>query len=260
MPFAETQEFAGIGVVLIAPKLGYFGFKLADGKFPRVTNFFEEADSKLFKKSRDRYEQELHRVQLLLNDTYGKTQVDYFKEITRPRESVIHFGEINTVVSNDVNKTLDELYRMYVGRDFVNKTYREANMAKALKEELTHTLGIEYRARTLRGKVIDIRLPLTHESEYGLRAIKPMAFQHPTPIALIDHGVQWVDRIDRFIKEELLLPNNILFALESPTGNSFKLKNAYIDIRNKLEDTGARVTEYSNTKKIVEFAKIGLHG
>ncbi|MER2494051.1 DUF3037 domain-containing protein [Catenovulum sediminis] len=33
MPFAETREFANVGVVVIAPKLGLYEFKLAPKSF-----------------------------------------------------------------------------------------------------------------------------------------------------------------------------------------------------------------------------------
>ncbi len=255
MPFAETQEFSGIGVVLIAPKIGYFDFRLAGEKFPRVTNFFKEADSKLYRKSRNRYEQELKRLKSIMNGAYGSSQVHYFEEMTRQRESVIHFSDVGTLVSGDITKSLNDLYLKYVERNFVTKPYREAQMARMLKDNLKEELGVEFAAKTLCGDVIDIRLPLVHESGNGILAIKPMTFQHPTPIALIDHGVQWVDRIDRFIKEELLYPENTLFALEKPNSRDQKLTSAYSDIRNKIEDTGVHVTDFSNTEKIIGFVK-----
>ena len=41
-PYAETEEFANIGVVLCAPKLGQFHFQLTQSNNARVKNFFQD--------------------------------------------------------------------------------------------------------------------------------------------------------------------------------------------------------------------------
>jgi hypothetical protein len=45
VPYSETGEFANVGVVLICPETGYFGFQLQTRKYARVTAFFDELKS-----------------------------------------------------------------------------------------------------------------------------------------------------------------------------------------------------------------------
>jgi hypothetical protein len=57
MPLIETREFANVGVVLIAPKMGKFLFKLAPKRFGLVTKLGGE----LYKKAIDTLTAELER-------------------------------------------------------------------------------------------------------------------------------------------------------------------------------------------------------
>jgi hypothetical protein len=45
------------------------------------------------------------RNYLVHNYVQGKDWVEYFKEVTRTRESVLHFGEIGTLLTDNVNAT-----------------------------------------------------------------------------------------------------------------------------------------------------------
>ena len=40
-PFAETGEFANVGIVLLAPEARFFGFRLLK-RYGRITQFFIE--------------------------------------------------------------------------------------------------------------------------------------------------------------------------------------------------------------------------
>lgn len=42
LPYAETQEFANVGIVLACPETGYFGFRLEIRHTRRFTDFFKE--------------------------------------------------------------------------------------------------------------------------------------------------------------------------------------------------------------------------
>jgi hypothetical protein len=107
MPFAETREFANVGVVVIAPKFGLYDFKLAPQKLGLVTQFFDDLDGMVYKHVIEGFEAELERVRnyLVHNYVQGKDLVEYFKEVTRTRESVLHFGEIGTLLTDNVNAT-----------------------------------------------------------------------------------------------------------------------------------------------------------
>lgn len=87
MPFAETREFANVGVVAIAPKLGLYDCKLAPKTFNRVTKFFEDLNGVVYKHAIEGFEAELQRIRnyLVQHHVQGKGLVEYFNEITRTK-------------------------------------------------------------------------------------------------------------------------------------------------------------------------------
>ncbi len=50
-PFIETGEFANVGVVMFAPGVRFFAFRLMVNRYARISNFFEGLDPKVFKAS-----------------------------------------------------------------------------------------------------------------------------------------------------------------------------------------------------------------
>ena len=56
-PYAETEEFANIGVLLCAPKENYFDFQLTKRNDSRVKNFFH--DDCIFPVAKDSIQREL---------------------------------------------------------------------------------------------------------------------------------------------------------------------------------------------------------
>ena len=57
-PFAETGEFANVGIVLLAPEARFFGFKLLN-RYGRITQFFKELDKKVYLNGRGLFKEEL---------------------------------------------------------------------------------------------------------------------------------------------------------------------------------------------------------
>ncbi len=52
-PYVETGEFANVGILMMAPRHGYFGFKLETRRHGRITRFFEELEPKLYREAPD---------------------------------------------------------------------------------------------------------------------------------------------------------------------------------------------------------------
>lgn len=100
LPFLETGEFANVGVVLFAPKKGYWGSKLAPDTFPRVTQFFGEIDRKVYRTAMQGFNQEMLEIQRLAGELYGKELLEFGREVTRLRESLLRFGELRTLLGN----------------------------------------------------------------------------------------------------------------------------------------------------------------
>ena len=61
-PYRETGEFANVGVVLLCPEVDYFGYAFERHKYKRITNFFPELDSNIFKAGLSGFLKELSRV------------------------------------------------------------------------------------------------------------------------------------------------------------------------------------------------------
>ena len=63
MPYVETGEFANVGIVLACPATGFFGFKLQDRRYRRVTQFFEHIEARDYTQALRLFRDELNRIQ-----------------------------------------------------------------------------------------------------------------------------------------------------------------------------------------------------
>ncbi len=134
MPYVETGEFANVGILMMAPATGYFGFKLLTRRHGRITKFFAALDAKVFRQAMFELQEELERVHRLLksegfdrhpNTNDSELAKRIFAEVLRPRETIIQFSEQRVVLADDPIQTLKELFAYYVERNFVTKEYRE---------------------------------------------------------------------------------------------------------------------------------------
>lgn len=66
MPYAETGEFANVGVVLACPQTGYFDFKLQTRRYARVTAFFDELHRDVYVGAIKTMQSELERIQRMV--------------------------------------------------------------------------------------------------------------------------------------------------------------------------------------------------
>ncbi|MBC3766978.1 DUF3037 domain-containing protein [Neptunicella marina] len=261
MPFIETREFANVGVVLIAPKTGRFLFKLAPKRFGRVTQFFEDLDGKLYKNAIDTFTAELDRIQQYCIDhgIRGKQLVDYFGELTRHRESVVHFGNVGRKMGeeNDIVE-LENLYQRFVARNFVNDDYREKQMVRVLRQTFKTKLPVKYVEKTLKAGIFDITVPFVRKTEQGIRVIKPLAFDQLTPLKAAEHGELWVNRIQKLINNNVVMPDRALFAVERPTLDRANFVQVYDHIVGEIKHLGVNVDQFDNMEGILRFAKADL--
>ena len=257
MPFMETREFANIGVVLIAPKTGKFLFKLAPKRFGRVTKFFDDLDGKLYQNAIDTFQGELNRIQhyCIANGIRGKELVDYFSELTRHRESVLHFGNIGRMMGETDLVELENLYKRFVARDFVNDEYREQQMVKVLKKTFDKELDLKFTKQNLKAGVLDIPMPLVHQGVKGYKVIKPLAFEQKTPLKAYEHGIHWMKRVEILIQKRVVLADNALFTVEKPISEKTDMVQIYDDIVGEIKQLGVKVDQFSNMDRILQFAK-----
>ncbi|GAA6186455.1 DUF3037 domain-containing protein [Aliiglaciecola sp. NS0011-25] len=259
MPFIETREFANVGIVLIDPKKGKFRFRLAPTRFGRVTKFFDDIDGRLYRNAIDSFNWELERVEHYC-DTHGlrsKELVEYFTELTRHRESVLHFSAIGRMMgeAGKIELELQKLYQRFVARDFVNEEYREQQMVKVLKQTFAKELIVKYTQKKLKAGVLDIPMPLVYEGGDGYKVIKPLAFEQNTPLKAYEHGIHWAKRVEILIKKHVILPERALFTVEKPVTESSGMVEVYDDIVREIIQLGVQVEQFNNTNKIIQFAR-----
>ncbi len=120
-PFVETGEFANVGILMMAPRARYFGFKLETRRFGWITRFFEDLEPSLYREALRTLRDELERVHDLLK-THGfdkrrqSPDLDLaqrlFTEVVRPRESIVRFSEPGIVMVEEPAAKLEALFAL----------------------------------------------------------------------------------------------------------------------------------------------------
>lgn len=113
-PFAETEEFANVGIVLSAPAVGRMEYRLARKNLKRVNQFFE--CSSLFAKAMEIAQNELDVVQAMTKEALESQIVNHFRFLTEPKESLIRFSSMRSILVESFDLTLEELFGRYVDR------------------------------------------------------------------------------------------------------------------------------------------------
>ncbi|WP_321528854.1 DUF3037 domain-containing protein [Sedimenticola selenatireducens] len=262
-PFVETGEFANVGIVMMAPKARFFGFKLLTRRHKRITDFFKELDAQVFRSAMKDLNEELGRIRDLLkahgfdrrlkinDEDFAKGM---FAEMVRPRETIVRFGEPRVVLAEEPKKTLDELYAFYVGRDFVTKQYRERVLEEGIRDLLLQARVEErFHKERLGDEEFSVPFPFvqTHD-KVPTKIIKPLTLAQPDSTRIIEHGGKWEFRI-RELKKRNQFPERALFAVDGPTGNN-RRQHAYQEALEMLEDTGVTIVPYDRRGEILDFA------
>ena len=263
-PFVETGEFANVGIVMMAPDFRYFGFELELKRYARITHFFEDVDARLYKKTLYNLREELERIGDLLK-TYGfdrrlkENDVDFarrlFAELVRPRETIVRFGQVRTVLANNPEKKLKELFAFYVERNFVTKKYQEELLLESGVRKLLYRIhvGDLFEKTRVGDDTYHVNFPFVRaERDQPLRIIKPLHLAHPEPTRIYEHGDAWIRRINR-LKGKYLQPEHVLFTLAGPDKDGNRLK-AYYDIEQELQTIGVKTVPYANRDEIERFA------
>lgn len=252
MPYAETGEFANVGILVCSPKTGYLDFRMANLRFSRVTNFFDDLDGAVYKAAINTFIDELELVRkkgvLLKSDNL----LDYVIEITRYRESLLRFGNLRTIASTE--PVLDKLYNRYVKRDFLTKEYREDIMVKAIRSQIKlQNIAVKYHQKKVIAGLREVNLPLVAEVGNKLRVIKPLAFNQTKTTQLIEHGETWVNRFKHLINDNKLDAKRILLPVEGPNSEG-KLDMAFKEIINEIKELQVNVVNFTEEDKIMNFA------
>jgi len=263
MPFIETGEFANAGIVMMAPKDRYFGFKLETKRYGRITRFFEEIDNDVYRKALYNVKDELERAGNVLK-THGfdrrlkSNDLEFanrlFHEIVRERETVIQFGETRTVLTDNPKEKLKQLFAFYVERNFISKQYQETLLEKSVRSLLFQA---EVGEQFIRDRIGDdnyhVNFPFVENvRKVSKKIIKPLHLAHPEPTKIYEHGAAWAFRV-RKLRGKFLDINSFLFALGSPADDA-NCYQAYQEVMDDLIDIGVHVTTMDQESEIVDFA------
>jgi hypothetical protein len=267
-PYVETEEFANAGVVMICPQTGFFSYKLMSRKHARVTNFFEDVEGKLFRAALSNLKDELDRIkdQLLFagwpkgnqaNDLVVAKKI--FGELTRPRETIIKFGNVRGVLAEKPKAKLTELYGYYVERNFVTKQYRESVLETEMRAWISKAgIGSRFEKKEVGNEDYHANFPFVEGAPFAaLKAIKPLYLGHDQPSKILDHGGQWLFRVQT-LKRKGLLPKLVLFATEGPQDDGAKC-DAYKEITETLKREGAIVLDFKQQGAILDYMKSPVH-
>ena len=264
MPFVETGEFGNVGIVLFSPTARYFGFKLLGQRYSRITNFFEQLDTKLFRASMHATQAELQRVSDMLKGLGTdrrlkaldrEAAVSVWQEILKPRESMVRFSDSRLAMAGDPQTKLGELYAYYVERNFATKEYQEKLMERGvrsfLKEAHLHEAFHEHRIGNEEYNAMFPFVQLVNDSP--IKVIKPLRLDHSESARVIDHGGQWRVRVEALRKRNLL-PAKVLFAVNGDTAGESALARARREVVASLIDLGVQVQPASDRQAVIEFA------
>ncbi|MCT9017116.1 DUF3037 domain-containing protein [Cupriavidus gilardii] len=263
LPFAETGEFANIGVAMVCPKTGFFDYKLLR-TFRRITAFFEELDSQVYRSTRDVLREELDRIKAI----YGRVSASgwssstftkhVFGELVRPRESMIRFSEVRAVLAEDPATELDRVFDEVVGRNFATKAYQEKLLERHVRGTLKAAdLVSKFKLLKVGNDTYHATFPFVALSWTGKpeKAIKPLHLAHEDPAAIYDHGWEWLGKLRRLGMVDGL-PERVLLAVNTPTGMDPKLIQAHEEVMKELRSAPrTSVVSVEDEDAILNFAR-----
>ena len=267
MPYIETGEFANVGVLLWIPKTRHLSFKLLRRKYARITQFFEELDKAVYLKTMANIEAELLRIQsMLLHNTtteFSSQGMEYgfhkgiFDELIRPRETIARFSERRSILSEDPQKTLQELFNYYVGRNFVTREYQETVLEKGIKKLLEQSnLARHFSKRKVEDHLYSVTFPFVEQDDNKTtKVIKPLFLGQADSTAIIEHGDHWKLKVNQLRKRNLL-HGPVLFPVKGPEDVSpadIRFQ-AFEEARDSLADDAIEVVLYTEKARILEFA------
>ncbi len=259
LPYAETGEFANVGVLLACPATGYFGAKLMPvRKTGRITGFFEQLDKSIYREAMAYLKDELDRLGELVRERGAGNQSfvqQTFSGLTRPREALLRFGETRVILAEQPAETLRKLFANFVEREFASKEYHDQVLERGVRETLRKAHLREYfKPAEIGNDNLHINVPFVYQCDGLVQlAIKPLDLAKDEPNNVFDLGGHWVDRVRRLGKHQLL-PERMLFAVRLPGTANEGARKAANEIIGELREQNIVVAASTDAAAITKFA------
>jgi hypothetical protein len=263
-PFVETGEFANVGILLLAPRAGFFGHEIQTRRYARITRFFEEMDAQTYKAAMVTVGTELgHFAELVRERGLGANAdrgaivfaQEVFQEIIRPREGIVRYSAARVVMAADPSTTLHELFQHYVERSFATREYQETVLERGLRMLLQRAqLAVRFESCRVGDDGFHVNFPLVEmRGETPVKAIKALNLAQTDPSKIRDHAILWRARIDK-LRARRTLPERVLFALSEP-GPDGAQRDAYEEARGDLEAAEVQLVAARDNARVLEFAR-----
>jgi len=261
LPYAETGEFANVGIVLACPETGYFDYKLQNRRYARITGFFEELGGSVYLTAVKVMQTELERLKTTIAKLPPTPErADAIRHLmgalTHPREALIRFGPVRPVLTTQPTRQLQELFAHYVDREFATPEYVETTIGRRIQTLLKGLkLPAPFKADRIGDEQIHATFPLVQRVEGELRkVIKPFHLAQDEANAIYAHGDAWLQKVRRLRKRNLL-PPDVLFAVAAPPQTAAKRFEAFREICAELEEQDIRLIGKEDEASIVAFAE-----
>jgi hypothetical protein len=268
-PYPETDEFVNVGVVLACPALGYFDGMRADlRRRGRVNRFFPELNREVYATVVYAWDDLLTRHRRLpkggqmLADFDQKQLRDVFLALTRPRESILYYGEPRVVLSDDPAATMKELFGSYVERRFAQTPeYQETVMCQRVERVLedANILARYVCDARVGDDIFHIRFPFVRPASGASRprqAIKALHLDRDDTTDLIHHADRWLSNVRR-LRQAGTDPEELLFVLQGPQNRGPKHGLVFEQVKRELSDAKIPHVGIEATDRLLAFASKG---
>lgn len=112
LPYPETGEFANVGVLVMCPQPCLLHFKAEKVMPERVRAMFPRQHEQNFANAMAAIDNDMERAKGSVRDPKMCQRV--FGEIVRRRESTFRFGEVRTILTDDPQNLVEDLFARYV--------------------------------------------------------------------------------------------------------------------------------------------------
>ena len=221
-PYAETGEFACFGVLLHCPEQRYTNYRLGERDrriTDRINNFFREIGRDIFKMTIKSAKRDLDQLVNAQSDLFSYKDVDeLFKNLIRPRENLIRYGQPMAVMTDNPAAELDRQYSLLVERGFVDHAgHYETAVRERVKRYLAerHIGFRQYPVRAPNNYVF--HLPIVFDAKNaknGKKVVKALNLAGATVTETFDNGMKWHYRFDQlgnagFGQGDIFVPVNL---------------------------------------------------
>ncbi len=262
LPYPETGEFVNLGIVAFRPVDGRLLWRLETRKKKRVTDFFPELDGNLVAE----FVRGINRELRMINEAFvvegtrlmpfeRQHRMEVFRQLVRPREGMMRFGEISTGrLEGKPDEVIVQLFKHYVHRNFAQQAeYREQVMTRRLRQTfIRQGMGAKFGEDNVGNDLFHVRFPFVHRDGI-VTAIKPLDLDKADSTRVFEHGDQWLRRLDR-LQQMHCLPDRLLFAVRQ--SDQGKTAQAATEICTELLKIGnTKVVPATARDAILHFAR-----